>query len=230
MNGDTTEILGDRRHFEQTCWDLVRRSNEVQALDKLACIYWKPLYFFVRERGYRNEDAKDIVQEFLKTLLERRTIAMADPSRGRFRTFLLTALTNFIRNWKKASRRQKRGDGRLLMPLDGIDAEMDYRRRAASGETVEDTLDRAWARNLWLQSLAELTGNPTHLEAFRMWLGGANYEAICARTQMDVAAAKTAVHRLRGRIREILVSYLRPTVSTEDEVAAELSRLEALLA
>jgi CheY-like chemotaxis protein len=107
-----TDILGNQINFQKTSWDLVRAAPSVEALDALIRMYWKPLYFFVRQRGFGNEEAKDIVQEFLAIALEHDMIPKADPLRGRFRTFLLAALTNFLKDRRRAEICARRQHGR----------------------------------------------------------------------------------------------------------------------
>src|SRR6185295_7333506 len=123
-----TDILGNQISFQNTSWDLVRAAPKVEALDALIRIYWKPLYFFVRQRGFGNEEAKDIVQEFLASALQHSMIPRADPLRGRFRTFLLAALTNFLKDRRRSWGRLKRGGGHAPMSLDLEMAEPRYAR------------------------------------------------------------------------------------------------------
>ncbi len=224
-----TDILGARQEFEETSWSLVRRAGQQDVLEKLCSIYWKPLYFFTRRQGYPNEEAKDLVQGFVVTLIERRAFLRADPARGKFRTFLLASLSNFIANCQKASRRQKRGGGRMVFSLETSRVETEYLRSVASGEPPERALDRAWARNLWHQSLSELQGDPRHLEAFRLRLSGESYEVIAQQTGLEVAAAETAVHRLRLQLRETIENYIRQTVLEDGEFETELREFESLL-
>lgn len=226
---EDTEILGPGREFEETSWSLVRESHDRKALDKLLSAYWRPLYVFIRRQSFSNEEAKDLVQGFMVQLLERSAIRMADPARGKFRTFLLAALANYIANWQRATRRQKRGGARLHVSLDTTRGEKEYLKSVASGEAPERALDRAWARNLWQQALSELRGSPEHLEAFRMRLSGRDYRDIAAATGLEVAAAETAVHRLRQKLRETIESYIRQTVESARELESELYEFESLL-
>src|SRR6185503_16765484 len=69
-----------------------------QAVARLCEAYWQPLHDYVRGLGYREEDAKDMTQEFFLRLLDKNVLAAADRQRGKFRTFLLTALNHFLRN------------------------------------------------------------------------------------------------------------------------------------
>jgi RNA polymerase sigma factor (sigma-70 family) len=226
---DDTQMMGDNGRFPTTRWNLVESSRNMRVLDSLVSIYWKPLYFFVRQHGYDNETSKDIVQEFLRTLLERDALKRADPARGRFRTFLLAALTNFLKDWCKAESRLKRGGQQAVFSLDFSRGETEFTLEAARGETPETVLNRSWARSLWRHSIDELKGDPAHLEAFRLYLADANYGLISRETGLSDSAAKTAVHRLKGQLRTIVTDHLRQTAANEDELEAELSDFLALL-
>ena len=84
-----------RRGFATTRWSLVLAAGESssdgseRALAELCARYWYPLYAYARRRGYDTEDARDLTQGFFAKLLEKRDLRTADPTRGRFRTFLL---------------------------------------------------------------------------------------------------------------------------------------------
>src|SRR5262245_55051916 len=112
--------------FDTTHWSVVVRAggNQAQnseagiALQTLCRNYWFPLYAYVRRRGYARADAEDLTQSFFAKLLEKGDVGRATPQRGRFRTFLLASLRNFlIDEWDK-NRTQKRGSGVELLPLD----------------------------------------------------------------------------------------------------------------
>jgi RNA polymerase sigma-70 factor (ECF subfamily) len=226
---DDTQMMGDQIHFPPTSWTLVRSSRNLKALSSLVSVYWKPLYFFVRQQGYPNETAKDIVQEFLKTLLERGSLQRADPARGRFRTFLLASLSNFLKDRVKAESRLKRGGDQTIFSLDFARGEAEFVREVARGESPETILNRAWAYSLWRHSIDELKGDPAHLEAFRGYLADNDYATICAKTGLSEAAAKTAVHRLKAQLREIVLGHLRQTAASEEDLEAELAEFLALL-
>lgn len=232
MNGPSandTQMMGDRNRFPTTSWSLVQSSRNVQALDALIKVYWKPLYFFVRQKGYNNETSKDVVQSFLTSLMERDAFSKADPARGRFRTFLLTALSNFLKDCSKAETRLKRGGDRPLFSLDFVSGESEFGLEVARGDPPETVLNKAWARSLWKHSLAELQGDPAHLQAFRLYLKDADYKAICEATGLSESAAKSAVHRLKGQLRDIIVGHIKDTVTNEEELQTEVAEFMALL-
>lgn len=224
-----TEIMGDQIRFQKTSWDLVRSSTIPESMEALIQAYWKPLYFFVRQRGFDNETAKDIIQEFFTTVLERRSISKADPARGRFRTFLLAALTNFLKDRAKEASRQKRGGGKVALSLDFARGESDYKLEVAAGESPERIVDRTWARSLLQCCVDELQGDPVHLKAFSLYYKGEPYESIMRQTGLSESAAKTAVHRLKGQLREIVTRHIGQTAATEEEFQEELSEFLSIL-
>ena len=228
MKNDT-KILGPNHEFDTTSWSLIRAVGDVQAFDTFVRIYWKPLYFFVRQHGVDNETAKDIVQDFLTLMLERGSLTKADPARGRFRTFLLAALTNFMKDRLKAAGRQKRGGDQTILSLDFADGEREYVLEVPSGEKPETVLHRSWARTLWKQAISELKGEPAHLQAIQLYLADADYEEIAKKTGLTPAAAKMAVHRMKGQLRDIVQHYILQTVQDEDELKAEIAEFMALL-
>ena len=120
--------------FGSTRWSVVLAAGRGQgpgareALEFLCRDYWYPLYAYVRRRGHDADAARDLVQEFFTRLLERNTIAAADPARGRFRAFLLTALRNFLSNERTRERAGKRGGGRDVVSIDVEEGESRYLR------------------------------------------------------------------------------------------------------
>jgi RNA polymerase sigma factor (sigma-70 family) len=224
-----TQMMGQQYRFPTTSWNLVQSAQNMKALDSLIKVYWKPLYFFVRQHGHTNEASKDIVQGFLLMLLQRDAFSKADPARGHFRTFLLAALTNYLKDCSKAEMRQKRGGDQAILSLDFDKGESEYQLEVSRGESPEVALHRGWARSLWTHSIDELEGDPSHIEAFRLYLKNADYATICRATGLTEPAAKTAVHRMKGRLRDIIVGHIRQTVTSEEELKSEVAEFMALL-
>src|SRR5262245_60935032 len=123
--------IGDPQ-FHTTQWSLVvaaaRQEGEASpaALAELCQAYWYPLYAFLRRRGNNAEDARDLTQGFFAALLEKGYLADADPDRGRFRSFLLTAVARFAAKEHARAITQKRGGGRNVLSLDFGDGERRY--------------------------------------------------------------------------------------------------------
>ena len=98
-----------------------------------------------------------------------------------------------------------------------------------AGEAPEMVLNRTWARSLWQDSLDRLDGEPSHLAALKLYLEDADYKHISAKTGLSESAAKTAVHRLRGRLRAVITDHIRQTVSTEEDLQREVLEFMELL-
>ncbi len=208
-----------------------------RALAELCQAYWYPLYAFVRRRGYSSEDASDLTQGFFARLMEKNDLAAADRARGRFRTFLLCSLTNFLCNHHDHERAIKRGGDRRHVSLtwDADDAESRYRLEPTDGLTPEKLYDRQWALLLLDRVLVELrdeyerAGNRDLFDALKCALTFApdapGYQQIAAQLDMTTGAVKVAVHRLRGRYRQHLRRAIADSVESEDDVDEEIRHL-----
>src|SRR6516165_7840500 len=103
--------------FATTHWSVVMTAGATgsaqaaAALEKLCASYWYPLYAHVRRRGHDPETARDLTQGFFAEILTNGAIALADSGRGRFRTFLLAALDNFLHHHHRDANALKRGGG-----------------------------------------------------------------------------------------------------------------------
>jgi RNA polymerase sigma factor (sigma-70 family) len=232
--------------FATTHWSVIlaaTRSDTTRAqaaLARLCQTYWYPLYAYVRRRGYEPHDAQDLTQEFFARLLEHKWLAQADRERGRFRTFLLSAMGHFLANeWDKA-RTQKRGGGVEMVPLQLDSAETRYGRDPADPLTPEQCFDRRWALALLDEVLNALrrehiaAGTEQLFDTLKPCLVGDRqsqpYAALGASLGMTEGAVKVAVHRLRQRYRQLLRDEIAHTVATPEEVNEEMHHLFAVLA
>src|SRR5258706_5949879 len=123
-------------------------SGAQQALEHLCQTYWFPLYAYVRRRGHSPEDAQDLTQEFFARLLKGKRIGTADQQKGRFRSFLLTGMNNFLADEWDKSRAQKRGGGMRTVPLQFDTAESRYGAEPIDKATPEQSFERGWALTL----------------------------------------------------------------------------------
>ena len=211
-----------------------------QALAELCQTYWYPLYAYVRRRVPNAHDAQDLTQAFFSHLLEKRTIARADRTRGRFRAFLLTALKHFLRNEWERARAEKRGGGSPTLSLDFDSGESRYQIEPTDEVTPETLYERRWVLTLLDLVLArvraELTeaGKGAHFEPLKPALTGdataADYESAAERLGLTVAAAKQAGYRLRKRYRQLFRAEVLRTVADAGEVDDEIRRILAVLA
>src|SRR5262245_9232021 len=149
-NGSGTR---ERGVFASTHWSVVvsagatTTAESLEALDRLCRQYWQPLYYFVRRRGYNEHDAQDVTQSFFAQLLQKESLGAADRERGRFRTFLLSSLQNYLANEWDRAHRQKRGGGQSFLSLDlALSAEASYSQLPSDNATPDRVYDRFWAQ------------------------------------------------------------------------------------
>src|SRR5581483_999107 len=119
--------------FATTRWSLVLTAQGEsraarEALEKLCRTYWRPLYAYVRQQGYKHEEAEDLTQGFFATLLERNGLDTLRRERGRLRSFLLVSLKNFLAEEHRRTLRIKRGNGQPLIPLRRLDLHLRRRK------------------------------------------------------------------------------------------------------
>jgi len=248
--GDTSEVRRSQPsgggEFAATRWSVVLaagRGNPAdarEALEKLCRIYWPPIYAFVRRQGHAPHDAQDLTQEFFARLLERNAFATAEPSKGRFRSFLLASLKHFLANQWDRAHAQKRGGGQMPIPIEPATAESSCGFEPADPATAEKVFERRWALTLLDQVLGRLRREyaedrkeklfdelkPTLTEASR----SVPYAQIAARLGTTEGAVKVSVHRLRQRYRALLRSEIAQTVATPAEIDDEIRSLFAALA
>jgi RNA polymerase sigma factor (sigma-70 family) len=243
---NTEDLPRDR--FRTTHWSIVlacvsddeNNAQAQEALAKLFQTYWYPLYAYVRRRGYGEHDAEDLVQEFCTRLQEKHALAKADPHRGRFRTFLLTSLQNFLANEQTRARAQKRGGGCEMIFLDAEDARARYGREPVNKLTPEAIFETRWAHAVLEETLAGLRADFVEKGKERLFDGLASflsadepvdsYQQAAIRLGLPLSAIKTTVHRLRLDYRTKLREQIARTVSTPDEIDDELRYLRKVLA
>jgi RNA polymerase sigma factor (sigma-70 family) len=232
--------------FVTTHWSVVLTAggtDTTSARDALASLcqnYWYPLYSYVRRRGSSPEDAEDLTQEFFAQFLEKNWVERADREKGRFRTFLLSAMNYFLANeWDKA-RAQKRGGGVRLLPLEFDAAEMRYSREPADNVTPEQHFERRWALALLELVLKRLSdeheqdGKADLFAALNPCLVGDRtshpYAELGAKLGIGEGAVKSAVHRLRQRYRQLLRQEIAQTIAGPGDLEDELRHLFVVLA
>jgi RNA polymerase sigma factor (sigma-70 family) len=241
MSGFEGEPLG---RFATTQWSLVVAAADAaspdaeRALADLCRQYWQPIYSYVRRRGADRERARDLTQGFFSTLLEKGYVKQADRERGRFRTFLLTALTHYLANEWDRSQALKRGGGRPQISLDDAEAERTYEFEPVENATPEKIFDRRWARTLLRLSFERLNGEMSsprqvrRLETLGPMIAGdrtAGYRDVARSLGMSESAARVWVHRLRRRYRNILREEVGRTVRDPSQVDDELRHLLAMV-
>jgi len=230
-----------RRRFATTRWSLVLAAaanpseQADRALAELCADYWYPLYAYVRRRGYEAEDARDLTQAFFAKLLEKHDLTAVDPARGRFRSFLLTSLKNFLASEWRRQATLKRGGDVELVSIDYEDAANRYRLEPAHALTPEAIYERRWALALLDREVDDVRtryagrGKTELFDALKGYLGhdpgGVPYRELSQRLDQSEAALRTALSRLRARWRERLRELVAETVQEGHTVDDELRHL-----
>jgi RNA polymerase sigma-70 factor (ECF subfamily) len=232
--------------FATTHWSVVARCaltdvpEAADALARLCETYWPPIYSFVRRRGYAPSDAQDLTQSFFTFFLRTRAYARTDPLHGKFRSFLLASVKNFLSdNWDR-DQAIRRGGEYQFVSLDQEIAETFYDASSESDATAERLFELRWAKTLTAGALSTLRqelqaeGKLQLFEQLKSFLMGGSvvpsYDQAAARTGLPRATVKTHVHRLRQRYREIVRREVARTVSTPHEIDDELRYLCNVLA
>jgi RNA polymerase sigma-70 factor (ECF subfamily) len=236
---------GKSAAFATTHWSVVLAAgqhaspNAQEALEKLCRSYWFPLYTYVRRKGHSPEEAQDLTQAFFAAFLEKNALSRARRERGRFRSFLLTALQNFLAHeWEKA-RAEKRGGACQLVSWDHALAESSYQRQSLSELPPDKAYDKRWALTLFQQALTrlqqefEISGKGALFETLKGFLtepaNESGYAEAAARLGMSPSAAAVAVHRLRKRYGELVREELAHTVTSPAEIEEEMRHLISLM-
>jgi RNA polymerase sigma factor (sigma-70 family) len=209
------------------------------ALEKLCRAYWFPLYAFARRQGNTPEDAQDLTQDFFARLLEKNYLSKADPDRGKFRTFLLQSLKNFLVNdWKRAGRLKRGGDLEFLS-IDTNAAEDRYAAEAPEEFNPDAEYETRWAVTLIEQVLTALRQEFNEADKARLFeelkgfvwgdKSAASYAEIAGHLHLSEGNVKVAVHRLRQRFRELLRAEVANTVARPEDIDGELRHLIGVL-
>jgi RNA polymerase sigma factor (sigma-70 family) len=230
--------------FKTTHWSVVLAlhpdgsSEAHEALNLLCQTYWEPIYVYLRRRGYPPADASDLTQQFFAELLARNALSDLNPARGRFRSFLMASLKNFLsHHWERIGA-LKRGAGRPILSLDDPSNGLEASLEDHSAEAPDDAFDRHWTRTLLRETSARLqgeyiaSGKALHYRLLAPFLpGGQPVESQAEIAELlgtTVPAVKSEVHRMRQRFGQYLRSEVARTVGDPGEIETELRHLISL--
>ena len=242
---DYTDMGGTGEAFLTTHWSLIEdiKSKEDQNRALLGLLlgkYWKPVYCYLRRKGYNNEESKDLTQEFFyEAVFGRGLIEKADESKGRFRSFVLIALNRFLINIKYKETAQKRIPKDKLVPLNGVDS-LEWPQMV---ETLapEDSFNYAWVSSL-LEDVLEDVEAKCHSDS-----KGVHWQVFCDRILQpiidgtdppplknicerygirDEAQASNMIVTVRRRFQAALKKQLRDSVVSDKQVSGELEEIK----
>lgn len=231
--------------FPATRWTVVLLAgagstpDAQQALASLCRDYWRPLYHFARRRGQSPEDAQDLTQGFLLSLLESNGFATADQNRGRFRTFLLSAFCHFLAKEHRARTALRRGGDVAFVDFHDPEAESAFAAHAQDRVTPELEFDRNWALAtlesvmVRLRGEYDAAGRSALFQAIQPHLSGGSgrpgYAQIGSALGMSESAVTVAMHRMRKRYGELLRETIASTVAEGSDVETELRHLISII-
>ncbi len=225
--------------FPTTSWsqiislkDLEEPSTE-QALNDLCRVYWHPLNAFVQRSGYSPHDADDLTQEFLARFVDKEYYQRADQSRGKFRSFLLHSLKNFLSTKRSSRNSIKRGGQVEHLSLDDPDHKPHESEMADSApETPEEVYQREWAFTVLSQSLSRLKKeygegqNAALFSEMKDYLWGKTGDAPLREKALSLNisenALRTSTHRMRRRFGTILRDVVSETLSDDESIDDEI--------
>ena len=231
--------------FQTTRWSLVLAAGEAsgersrEALATLFEGYWYPIYAFARGQGFNEEDARDLVQSYFTSLLDRRALRNLDPAAGRFRSFVVVSVRNFLNNERERRATRKRGGDRVIESLDTLVAEQRLGREPATPADAERAFERRWAETVVARARERLkreleeAGQADRYALAGGLLTGAGeslpYDEIARRLEMSEAGVKSLVHRMRKRFGVLLRGEVLQTLNDPKDIEDEIRYLLTVL-
>jgi RNA polymerase sigma factor (sigma-70 family) len=232
-----TAIGGPHGQFPSTRVSLLEAAASSvpnEALDRVAALYWKPVYRFIRQKfGKDNEDAKDLTQSFFASAIQRDFFARFDPAKASFRTYLRMAVERFALNQHAAANRQKRGGDVEFEPLE--EQATATAQFSLSSATPEQVFEREWQRQLFALALDDLRAHCESsgkqlqfqvFEAYDLAVGDRpSYSALSASCGIPETSVTNYLAWARRLLREFVTGRLRGVTSGERELREEIRRI-----
>ena len=227
-----------RQQFATTNWSVINQLHGPDAELALATLceqYWFPLYAYARSRVRDVHQAQDMTQGFFAHMLAKNSLRQAAPDRGRFRSFLLTAMKNFMTNQHVRENALQRGGGRTLISLDFEDGERHFGKAVVDNMSADRIYERSWTLTLLgrvmdqLRAEFEQSGTVARFNALQPTLsstaGDFKYETIAGKLEISETTARHAASRLRKQYRELLKAEVSRTLEDSADVEDEIQRM-----
>ena len=241
MNNPKSNALGGQTPaFDTTRWTLVLRAGSDDpvsqtALADLCRAYWLPLYVYVRRHGYSTHDAEDLTQGFFADLLSRGAVKHADRTRGRFRTFLLASLTNYLRNAHDHVQAARRGGDVEKLSINTLEASEVLAQIGDGCLSPDQAFDRSWTIALLDHAMHKLRAEQERIGKGRwferVWphlqtrADAGIQDALATEFGLTRNAVAVAMHRLSSRYRELVRAEIAETVGNLEELRQEQREL-----
>ncbi len=240
---------GPVERFQTTCWTEISNARTLdetrqkETVNELIRKYWKPVYCYLRRKGYDNESAKDLAQGFFyEIVLGRDLFERADQKKGRFRTFLLTALERYAIDIYNKETAQKRSPKGQMIPLETIDIADTL--EVQSELTPEQFFHYTWASEVLNQILNKVksqccaTDMETHWEVFQAKvitpiIDGTDTPALkdmCLEYGIEnEAKVSNMIFTVKSKFRSAMGRHLRQFVESDSEVEDEFKEIFNIL-
>ncbi len=227
------------REFPSTCWTVIRDAGDEESpsrknsIENLFSIYWRPVYAYLRRKWNKpHEEAKDLTQDFFAAFYQKDIFCRLSPEQGRFRSYVMSALDNFVISRHRFEGRLKRGGGREILPL-----RLEKGFEPSGDGTPEEVFQREWARAVLADALREMRtecqtrGNLLPYEIVRLrdvevpQEIDLSYRGLARRFGIRETDVTNHLHRGRRLLRELVLRRVRDTVVSPDEAEAEMRLL-----
>jgi RNA polymerase sigma-70 factor (ECF subfamily) len=239
---------GTRRTFQSTYWTAINSLRDddtanTAIFDDLIKSYWKPVYYYLRQKGYGNEEAKDLTQGFFQEIvLGRKLLQRADQTRGRFRTLLLTALDRYLRSVHRKLTAQKRVPEQKFIPLEHMD--MSAWPEHLDKLTSEESFNYAWVSELLDRILSEVESECKSRDMTIHWklfhtrvlqpviegIEPPSLDELCSKYGIeDKPKASNMIFSVKRKFQAALRRHLRESVASEPEVGEEIQEIVRFL-
>ena len=244
MYDDQTDMGGTQEAFLSTHWSLIDGIRAGQDRDRtligyLLKRYWKPVYCYLRRRGYDNEQAKDLTQAFIhEVVLNRGLVQRADQAKGRFRSFLLHALNQYVAKQDLKKKALKRIPRQKLVSIDLV--EPPAMPESIADSTAEEFYHYTWVSTMLENVLSEVEvecreqGMEAHWKLFHARIVKPimanqplpSITALCETYGIgDAKKASNMIITVKRRFQTALARYVRSTVLSEEQTGEELNSL-----
>jgi RNA polymerase sigma-70 factor (ECF subfamily) len=240
-----SDLYKSTAQFSTTRWSVVLMAGRevspesAAALEKLCRAYWQPICIFARRKGWNEEDAKDLTQQFFARLLERNDFMGLDPTKGKFRTFLLAAFTHFLNNEYDRLTALKRGGGEKIVSLEEFRIDELGGMLPADEASPGALYDVGWAKAILSAALRQLKQEMSSedkqepFDQLKQFLTAnaspGQYAAAAEKLGVEVSSVPVMVHRLRQHYRQLVRDEVAQTVSSPTDLEEEMRYLFAVL-
>jgi RNA polymerase sigma-70 factor (ECF subfamily) len=237
---------GKSGSFPTTHWTAVLAAGQsntttaAEATEKLCAKYWYPIYAFARwRRGVSHHEAEDVTQAFFGHLLQKDSLKTVSPEKGKFRSFLLASLSNFLGHERDHRQAAKRGGEHEFVSWDGLTPEEKYKIEKLDCRPPEEFFDRTWAATLFEQACLRLQqeyaalGKLERFQELKPFItempDDGFFGQAALRLNMRPEAVRVALHRLRRDLGRCLRTEIAATIGQSEDVTEELRFLMSVV-